>query len=255
MTSERLPGKALKDLCGRPVVNHLLDRVFASKYVARENVIVCTTPDPANDALVAAVLQTGAQVFRGNEDDIIDRFWGAAQHFGLEAFLQVDGDDPCSDTTYMDRAMSALLSDQSLGIVTVEGLPLGLATKAIRTSALQRAWEYHLTERNDTGFIYYFTKTGLCPQLVLKADVEHRHPTSRLTLDYEQDMEFFRALFARLYTPGKIFGAAEIVACLEAEPALVQINAKLNEEYWNRTRAKAELEYRAPDGSRKKIEV
>ena len=256
MNSERLPGKALKEICGRPVVHHLLDRVFASRHVARENVVVCTTPDPANDSLIRAVEAVGARAFRGSEDDIIDRFWRAVQTFGFDAFVQIDGDDPCSDPSYMDLNMDALLGDPGLDIVYGQGLPLGLATKAIRSSALEKVWKFHLTVKNDTGFIYYFTRTGLCrTAVVTPTKPEHLNSEVRLTLDYEQALRFFEEIFGRLYRPGEVFGIDAICQLLSEHPELTQINSSVSEEYWARTKAKALLEYRAPDGSKKKIEA
>jgi spore coat polysaccharide biosynthesis protein SpsF len=256
MTSERLPGKALKEICGRPVVHHLLDRVFASRHVARENVVVCTTPDQANDPLIRAVEAVGARAFRGSEDDIIDRLWRAVQTFGFDAFVLVDGDDPCFDPGYMDLNMDALLADPRLDIVYGQGLPLGLATKAIRSSALEKVWKFHLTDKNDTGFIYYVTRTGLCPTAVVApVKPEHVNAEARLTLDYEQDLRFFREVFGRLYRPGEIFGIDAICRLLSEHPGMMQINSSVSDEYWARTKAKALLEYRAPDGSKMKIEV
>ena len=117
----------------------------------------------------------------------------------IHAIVEADGDDPCVDPGYMDRCMDALLEDKSLGLVTVQGLPLGLASNAIRASALRTVREHCLTEQNDTGFIYYFTRTGLCRHAALSPISEaHRHETARLTLDYAEDLEFFRALFDEL---------------------------------------------------------
>ncbi len=71
LASERLPGKALKLIAGKPVIHHLLDRVFACRYVEPGNVVVCTTEDRSDDPLVAAVEGYGASVFRGAADDVI----------------------------------------------------------------------------------------------------------------------------------------------------------------------------------------
>jgi spore coat polysaccharide biosynthesis protein SpsF len=118
--SERLPGKAMLPIADRPVVAHLLDRVFASRYLSPERVVVCTTLDQSDDPLVDVVQAAGARVFRGSRDNILDRFAGAVEAFGFDAIVEADGDDPCVDPGYMDRCMEALLEDESLGMVTVQ---------------------------------------------------------------------------------------------------------------------------------------
>jgi spore coat polysaccharide biosynthesis protein SpsF len=244
LASERLPGKALLPIAGRPVIAHLLDRLFASRYLTPDRVVVCTTEEDSDDPLVPVVEAMGAKVFRGSRDDIIDRFYQAVQVFGFDAVIQADGDDPCTDTLYMDLCMDRLVIDESLDIVVTEGLPLGLGSKAIRTSAIQTVWEHYLTERNDTGFILYFTRTGLCKKdTVYPISPDHQHETARLTLDYPEDLAFLRALFQELYTEGEVFGVEQIMSLLRRRPDLLAINSGLDEHYWQRTRERAKLEY------------
>ncbi|MGA7991377.1 MAG: hypothetical protein WCC53_08105 [Thermoanaerobaculia bacterium] len=255
LASERLPGKALLALEGRPVITHLLDRLFASRHLSPDRVVVCTTLDQSDDALVDVVRAAGARVFRGSRDNILDRFAGAVDEFGFDAVIEADGDDPCTDPGYMDRCMDALLADESLGMVSVEGLPLGLASRAIRSGALRTVRGHCVTEANDTGFMYYFTRTGLCRHVSLAPVSDtHRHETARLTLDYPEDLAFFRALFRELYVPGQVFGVEAIVRLLRQKPELAAINARLSERFWERTREKAKLEYER-DGVVRQIEV
>jgi spore coat polysaccharide biosynthesis protein SpsF len=245
LASERMPGKALLPIAGRPAILHLLDRLFESKFLAPERVVLCTTEDASDDPLLKVARESGAQVFRGNTDNIIDRLYRAVQHFGFDMVIQADGDDPCSDTSYMNLCMERLIANPDLDIVVTEGLPLGLGSKAIRTSAIRTVWEHHLTKRNDTGFIYYFTRTGLCRTASVKPTCpEHVHTEARLTLDYAQDLAFFEALFQELSTDGSIFGIDAIVSALRRRPELVAINAGLDEAYWSRTKQLAHLEYR-----------
>lgn len=245
LASERMPGKALMPIMGRPAILHLLDRLFASRYLRPQDVILCTTTENKDDPLESIAESVGAQVFRGSRDDIIDRFKSAVAEFGFDAVIQADGDDPCSDTTYMDLCMDRLLAEPELGIVLTEGLPLGLGSKAFRASALATVWNNHLTQQNDTGFIYYFTRTGLCRTACIKPlKPEHVHDKARLTLDYPEDLAFFEALFQELYEEGTVFGIEEIVSLLQRRPELVEINSMVDEEYWKRTHRLAQLEYR-----------
>ncbi len=255
LASERLPGKALADICGRSVVAHLLDRVAASRYIKdRKDVVVCTTTAASDDPLEAAVKAEGCSVFRGSIDDIIKRFGDTIEAFGFDAVIQADGDDPLSATECMDATTEALLADPSLDIVTMRGLPLGCATKTFTRKAMQKVLAAYRTERNDTGFIYFFTKSGLCKHLDLEnTRAEWRQDTARLTLDYEADLALFRAIFEALYKPGQVFGLADAVAFLNAHPDLVASNLDVQEEYWARTAEKAKLSFRDAAGNERDI--
>jgi len=245
LSSQRMPGKALMPIMGRPAILHLLDRLFASRYLTPREVILCTTDDESDDPLKSIAESVGARVFRGSRDNIIDRFNSAIAEFGFDAVIQADGDDPCSDTRYMDLCMDRLLAEPEIDIVLTEDLPLGLGSKAIRASAIRTVWSSHLTQQNDTGFIYYFTRTGLCRAArITPLTPEHVHERARLTLDYPEDLAFFEALFMELYSESTVFGIDEIVSLLRRRPELVEINSMVGEEYWKRTHQLAQLEYR-----------
>jgi spore coat polysaccharide biosynthesis protein SpsF len=216
----------------------------------KKDVVVCTTTDESDLPLVESVERYGCSVFRGSTDDIIKRFADAIEHFGFDGVIQVDGDDPLTDTLYMDRTMDLLRSRSDLGIVLSEGLPLGVNSKSFTRVAMDKVIAHYRTERNDTGFIYYFTKTGLVKKAVVRAEGPHHElAEARLTLDYPEDFEVFRRIFEALYRPGEVFGLDEFVPFLRANPAIMEINAKLDEEYWKRTRQKSQLEFESQDGT------
>lgn len=257
LRSERLPGKALLDLCGQPVCYHLLDRVVACKYISDPaNVVVCTTEDPSDDPLVEAIENYGCSVFRGAKDDIIARFAGAVDAFGFDYVVQADGDDPLSATEYMDLTMEKLLGDTSIDIVTVDGLPLGCATKSFSKDAMEKVLSFYATEKNDTGFIYYFTKTGLCEHKIITCEnAAHMHPTARLTLDYQDDFSLFQHIFNECYESGKTFDLGSTVEFLHKNPELIKLNSMFEEEYRERTREKAVLNFKSTTGKLSPVKI
>ena len=248
LTSERLPGKALKNICGRPVTWHLLDRICASRYISgRDKVVVCTTEEPESDPLVESVREYGCSVLRGHTDDIIARFHAAVEQFGFDAVIQADGDDPLSDTAYMDLEMETLLDDARLDIVITKGIPLGTATKAIRRSALEEVFSLYRSEKNDTGFIYYLTKSGLFNlKTIGPVNSDHIMENARLTLDYQADFDLFTSIFEALYEPDRLFGLEQVVTYLRANPEVAESNLFVEEEYWNRDAALSALQYADP---------
>ena len=242
LASERLPAKALLEICGRPILWHLLDRVSASRYLEKQNVVVCTTEMESDDRLVEMVEKYGCSVFRGSTDDIIKRFHDAIEAYGFDAILQVDGDDPLCDTQYMDLTMEKLLGDPSLDIVVGEGLPIGIAAKSFRREAMDKVYSRYKTEKNDTGAMYFFTKTYLCKKAsVVPLRPEHRLDEARLTLDYKEDLEVFTKIFEALYSKGEVFDLEEVTGFLRSHPEVMKINAVVEEEYWENDRVKAQL--------------
>ena len=248
LSSERLPRKALALASGRPLVAHLISQVRATRHVDPEFIIVCTTMESVDDDLVSAVAEAGGQLFRGSRDDLVDRLASACEAFELDIALQVDGDDPLVDPAYMDRAIEALLSDPKADVAVVDGLPLGISSKAIRRRAFDTVRAAYRTRSNDTGFGYFFTRTGLCNVTHVIAPITDGHAEARLTLDYPEDLEFFRTVISALHRHGSPIHLHEILTLLREHPQLVKINGWRSKEYWERTVALATLEFEDRDG-------
>jgi spore coat polysaccharide biosynthesis protein SpsF len=254
LASERLPGKALKNICGRPLIFHLLDRVCASRFIEKECAVVCTTRDKSDDLLEEVVTEYGASVFRGSKDDIIQRFYDAMEAFHFNAVIQVDGDDILCSPAYMDMTMERLLEDETLDIVTCENLPLGVASKSFTKRAMDKVYKTYRTKENDTGFIYFFTKSGICRHdIIYPMNKDHVLDEARLTLDYAEDLEVFTKIFEALYKKGEVFDLEEFIPFLNDNPKIMSINQNRNVEYWERTQEKAQLQFENNNGELRKI--
>ncbi len=257
LASERLPGKALKHAVGKPMVCHLLDRVFSCRHISDpRNVIVCTTEDESDDPLVTTVEAHGASIFRGDRDDLIKRLFDAARTFDLDIILQVDGDDILCDTQYMDLTIGGLLENSELDVMCSEGLPFGINSKSFTMAALERVYSHYRTSKNDTGFAYYFTKTGLCNVGSLgPVSPDHVDDKIRLTLDYEDDLTVFRHILEGLGDMESLPGLSDIIRFLRENPEVASLNLHHQEDYWARHASKAQLEFVDTAGETQKIEV
>src|SRR5471032_325128 len=87
MGSARLPGKVLADLCGRPVLAWLLERVRQAELIT--DVLVATTRDTDDDAVASLCDALGVAVYRGSRDDVLGRFAAAADAHGAECVARV----------------------------------------------------------------------------------------------------------------------------------------------------------------------
>jgi len=257
LDSERLPGKALMEAAGKPIVHHLLDRVIACRNIKNKaDAVVCTTESSVDDRLVAAVEDYGASIFRGNKDDLIRRFKDAADHYEFDIILQVDGDDPLADTEYMDLTIDALANDEKADSSVSVGLPFGINVKSFSRSALEKVYRHYRSTQNDTGFALYFTKSTLCRRIEIPPlSPDHVFDDARLTLDYSEDLEVFRRILDALYVPGEVFGLTVLINFLKDHPEIVAINSGLQESYMERSRKKLGIDYADEYGSVHRIDL
>lgn len=237
LDSSRLPKKALLDVSGKPAIVRLIDQVERSTYLSRRDIVVCTTSRASDDPLAEAVVSAGAKVFRGNTDDLIDRLYQASVAHPSDLIVQIDGDDLCPDMYYADLALDAVRSGKCDVAYSGPGLPLGAGTKAFKHSCLKRVYEAYIPGKNDTGFGYYLTKSDLFN--VLSIDAPPLPPLAsriRITLDYEEDLELFRQIYNYSDKSSVPPSVEFILQLIESRPELAEINADLDEGYWERTR-------------------
>ncbi len=224
MGSTRLPGKTLIEIAGRPLLGHVIDRVRASRSV--EEVVVATTTEPADRAIVEFANTNGATCYCGSADDVLDRYYQAARNIGADVIVRITADDPFKDPAVIDLVVNSFLADRSLDYAsnTLEPtFPEGLDVETIAREALDRAWHEAklLSEREHvTPYIWKHLELFHVKNVRNSADLSDM----RWTLDYEKDLRFTSEIYARLYH-GQVFGMDEILALLQKEPQLRQINS------------------------------
>jgi spore coat polysaccharide biosynthesis protein SpsF len=245
--SERLPGKAMMPVLGKPIVQHLLDRILASSVIADiQQIVVCTTKHHTNDILCEYIEEQGAKCFRGSENDIIKRFYNANEKFQYQHILQIDGDDPLIPPEFIDQVVEHLLKMRVENAVAVtEGLPFGLNIKAFSKNALSEVYDKYLTENNDTGFGLYFLDDSLCNVDRLKFHFDEPFQEKmRVTLDYAEDLTVIETVLNELYTdPKKNYSLSRLFRVFEKFPELTDVNHFRMSENNKRTKEKIDLEY------------
>ena len=106
MGSSRLPGKVLADLGGRPALAWLVERMERAAEV--DVVVVATSVEAADDPVAAFCSERGVKLHRGPLEDLAARVLGAAEAFGFDAVVRVNGDSPLLDQRLVDRGVALL---------------------------------------------------------------------------------------------------------------------------------------------------
>ena len=146
MGSERLPGKVLMPLAGRPTLEWLLERLGHAHTL---DVVVLATSVAREDDPVAAFAEVhGVACHRGSLDDVAGRVIGAAHAHGLDVVVRVNGDSPLLDQRLIDRGVE-LLAESGADVVSnvrPRTFPPGQSVEVVRTEALERA---HARDSSD----------------------------------------------------------------------------------------------------------
>lgn len=224
MGSSRLPGKSLMPIEGKPMLAHLLERLKGAR--ALDSIWVATSTEPRDEAIVEMCRGEGVETFAGSEEDVLGRYYQAAQAASAGAVVRITGDCPLIDPQVVDTAVT-FFKDTGADYVRTSGFPRGLDTEVFSFRSLARAWREALRDyEREHVTPYFYQHPGLFRVQELAAPEALHRPELRLCVDTEEDLTLVREIYARLYVPhGRIFTTREVIAVLDAEPHLKGINA------------------------------
>ena len=232
MSSTRLPGKVLKLLAGKPVLEHVVRRVQQSNYVNK--VVVATSIDESDNLIENWSKENNIDCYRGSLNDVLDRFYQVAKLYKAKDILRITADCPAIDYTILDE----VIERHQQGDYDYYGLkgdfPDGLDCTVISYNALSKAWMNAKldSEREHVG--PYIEKH---PELFKLGGYEKFKNLSHLrwTLDESNDYDFLKIIFDELYKINNYFGHELILDLLKQKPSLNMINNQIirNEGYLN----------------------
>ena len=212
MSSSRLPGKVMRPLLGMPMIGRQLERLARARRV--DQLVVATSTAQSDDPLAAWCLENEILVFRGDLDDVLGRFVGAAAAFGpADHIVRLTADCPLADHRVIDDCI-ALHLDAEADITTngqQRSYPDGLDVEVVRAGVLAAANREAVDpyEREHvTPFIYRRPERFHVAHQKQAVDLS----ALRWTVDRPEDFDFVRAVYEALYPANPDFGSADILA-------------------------------------------
>jgi spore coat polysaccharide biosynthesis protein SpsF len=225
MGSSRLPRKVLKDLGGATVLDRVLNRLGRSRLIQES--LVATTIEPADDAIVEHCERTGRKVFRGSEQDVLDRYYQAAKYVNADVVVRITSDCPVIDPEVTDATVHAFLDRHAdyASNVLVRTYPRGLDTEVMTVQALERAWrESNKPHQREHVTPYIYENPSEFKLHGIENDTDcSRH---RWTVDTPEDLELLRAIYER-FGGRDDFGWREVLKLVESDPSLAEINRNI----------------------------
>ncbi len=230
--STRLPGKVLLNLGGKTVLERVVERVRASKLV--NGVVVATTLGKDDDAIEALCVKAGVDLFRGSEDDVLDRFYKTAQKYQIEHIVRITADCPLMDAEVIDAVVALHLKEGSdyTSNTIVETYPDGEDVEVFSFEALKRAWA-EASLRSEREHVTPYLKKNQALFKVVNLKCETDLSAHRWTLDEGADYVFIKNVYAALDGGKAYFGMKTILAFLAAHPEVAGMNKGIvrNEGY------------------------
>lgn len=223
MGSTRLPGKVLHQIGERSMLGQIVNRVRQAHCI--DEVVIATTTNAADEAVVTEAHSLRVPVYRGNEEDVLERFVQAAREMLAHTIVRITADCPLIDPAVVDLAIATFRAvyptadyvSNTLQRTYPRGLDVEVFTKDGLEQAAKEANTPHQRE-HVTPFFYENPHRFRLQPITNDLDCS----AYRWTVDTREDLDFVREIYRRLET-GEC-GWRNVLSILEKEPALCDIN-------------------------------
>lgn len=224
MGSSRLPGKVMREVAGRPLIELLLARLARAEQI--DQIVLATSDQSENAPLVEHVRKLGFEVFTGSEKDVLGRFVAAAESLRPDAIVRITGDCPLVDPAVVD---AVVLEFKRSGVdycsnVEPPGFPDGLDVEVFSLAALKRA-SLETREPYDREHVTPYLRRAA---VFKRANVAPERDFSglRWTVDEAADLEVIRRICEH-FAPRIDFTWMEVLALFDARPEIFAANSDL----------------------------
>lgn len=226
MGSTRLPGKVLKDLLGKPMIWHQLERLKRVSCI--DSLVVATSNHERDNAIASEIKKMqGIGLFRGDEFDVLSRYTLASRENQADAIIRVTADCPLIDPGVVEKVLKAYQKESKFvdyaSNVIERTYPKGLDTEIFSRAALETTFnDARNSEEREHVTLHIYRN----PQKFRLLSVTQERDLSglRLTVDTPEDFELVRRVYTELYPKKPAFDLNDIVTLLERFPEWKSIN-------------------------------
>ncbi len=223
VSSTRLPGKVLKPILGRPMLELHLERL--SRLKKADRLVVAASSEPDDTPIAHLCHRLDVACARGSLNDVLDRFHTAARAYGADTIVRLTGDCPLADPAVIDDGIDYFCRNRYdyVSNCTVRTFPIGLDFEIFTIDSLREAWReaFLPSEREHvTPFMKNHRERFSVGHFTHETDLSHH----RWTVDEPEDFAFVAAVYEALYPQNPRFAMSDILRLLRDHPELTKLN-------------------------------
>jgi len=226
MSSTRLPGKVLMKLDKKhTVLDYLINQLKHSKLLGK--IIIATTNLEEDNAIVNFAKKNEIEYFRGESDDVLDRYYQCAKNFSSDNILRITSDSPLIDPTVIDDLIINYQKSSCDYASTnlARTYPFGIDAEIFSFNTLEKTWKNAILPSEREHVSPYMKKNSkIFKQFNLRNKI--KVPLVRLTIDREVDLELFRIVISKITDRPILMN--NILELYNNEPKLFEINSHMD---------------------------
>ena len=207
------------------VLDYLINQLKYSKLLGK--IIIATTNLEGDDVIVNFAKKNEIEYFRGDPDDVLDRYYQCAKNFSSNNILRITSDCPLTDPTVIDdliinyQKISCDYASTSL----IRTYPFGIDAEIFSFSSLEKTWKNAILPSEREHVSPYMKKnSNIFKQFNLTNKI--KVPMLRLTIDREEDLKLFRIVISKISERPILMN--NIIELYNNEPKLFEINSHID---------------------------
>lgn len=243
MSSSRLPGKVLLDLAGSPMLIQQINRLKRSKLI--DDIVVLTSNHPSDDPLVKICDKYGIKYFRGDLDNVLNRFYQAYLEYNPDHIVRITGDCPLLDWKVVDQTIQQHLDyprDLTSNTCTPsfpDGLDVEVMTKECLIAINNKA-----SSKTEIEHVTYYCYTHEHEFSMQNVENELGDQSGfRWTVDTPEDFEVVSEIYNSLFCDNQEFTSGDIFKFLNNNPRIRAINSFINRNEGLEASIRSESDY------------
>lgn len=231
MTSTRLPGKVMKQVLGKPLLEYQIERLKRVKLA--DEIVIATTTNQTDKPIIDLCNTLSVDHFRGSENDVLARYYGAATAYHADVVVRVTSDCPLIDPQVINQVIAYYLQNQSDYDYVSNSLkrtyPRGMDTEVFSFSVLQQAFVEATVppdREHVTPFIHRQPKRYNLGHVTYPEDYSHH----RWTVDTPEDFELIHKILEAVYPQNTYFSLEDCLSLLQENPNWSLINSNIQQK-------------------------
>lgn len=228
--SSRLPNKVMMDLCGKPVIKRIFERLKKIKFL--DEIIVATTDSKHDDEFCFMLKQQRIKFFRGSEDNVLKRVLDTAKKYKIDLILEVWGDCPLFDPEINSKLIKIFKENNYdfVGCNIEKNFPIGVDGMVFPTKILEQISKRKLTNNDLEHVSVYIYKNPRKFRIFnySPSNKKLKRPEIRLTLDYFEDYLLIKKIYQHFIKKHN-FTLEKIIDFLDQNPKIKNINSHIKQ--------------------------
>jgi spore coat polysaccharide biosynthesis protein SpsF len=235
MTSTRLPGKVLKRVLDKPLLEYQIERLRRVKLA--DEIVIATTVNDTDQPIIELCKNLSVSYFRGSEEDVLARYHGAAKEHYVDVVVRVTSDCPLIDPQVIDEVIHFYIENTDkydyVSNCLKRTYPRGMDTEVFSLKALHEAF-LEATAQPDrehvTPFIYKHSERYRVGHVVYSENKS----SHRWTVDTPEDFELIRRIIEAVYPQIPEFSLEDCLNLLQQYPDWSNINAHIEQKRYGK---------------------